>query len=228
MYDYNFEERLTQKRLILLLLSLVIPTDKYILQNIYKKKRELEDNDDSYRYPRGPCGWWNGGERNVPSSWKKWYRYCPDDGLKGYANLWPREFSKSLTMIQCLYPNFIMYAKNENADPFGSFYQLNEFHPLRKNNVMRENGISVLNYIVDNWSYICNAYENNMTGWRIKPSLEELMEFMDDHHTPFDILNERVSDFKMRMKYELVSKRKLVELVEYTGVLVDECGFIGF
>ena len=42
MYDYNFEERLTQKRLTFLLLSLVIPTDNYILKNIYNKKRELE------------------------------------------------------------------------------------------------------------------------------------------------------------------------------------------
>ena len=53
MYDYNFEERLTQKRLILLLLSLVIPTDKYILNNIYKKKRELEVED--LRYSLGVC-----------------------------------------------------------------------------------------------------------------------------------------------------------------------------
>jgi hypothetical protein len=53
MYDYNFEERLTQKRLILLLLSIVIPTDKYILKNIYKKKREQEVED--LRYSQGVC-----------------------------------------------------------------------------------------------------------------------------------------------------------------------------
>ena len=53
MYDYNFEERLTQKRLILLILSLVIPTDKYILKKIYNKKRELEVED--LRYSLGVC-----------------------------------------------------------------------------------------------------------------------------------------------------------------------------
>ena len=45
MYDYNFPEKLNQKRLTLLLLSLVIPTETVILQNIYKKKRELEIYD---------------------------------------------------------------------------------------------------------------------------------------------------------------------------------------
>ena len=53
MYDYNFEERLTQKRLTMLLLSLVIPTDKYILKKIYNKKRELEVED--LRYSLGVC-----------------------------------------------------------------------------------------------------------------------------------------------------------------------------
>ena len=45
MYDYNFPEQLNQKRLTLLLLSLAIPTETVILQNIYKKKRELEIYD---------------------------------------------------------------------------------------------------------------------------------------------------------------------------------------
>jgi hypothetical protein len=42
MYDYNFPEGLTQERLTLLLLSLVIPTETSILKDIYKKKKELE------------------------------------------------------------------------------------------------------------------------------------------------------------------------------------------
>jgi hypothetical protein len=46
MYDYNFSERLTQERLTLLLLSLVIPTDTVVLKNIYNKKKELETEDD--------------------------------------------------------------------------------------------------------------------------------------------------------------------------------------
>ena len=216
MYDYNFPEQLTQERLILLLLSIVIPVDTAVLKDIYKKKRELEDTDDSYRYPRGPYGWWNGGER-----------YCPDDGWEGWCNLWSREFSKSLTMIGCLYPNFIMYAKSEDADPFISYYQLNDLYPLKKNNAMRDNGISVLNYIVDNWDSICNSDGNNMTGWRIKPSLEELIHFMDDQHTPFDILNERLNDFKYQIQ-AIMSMGELVELVDDSGILVDECGFINF
>jgi len=42
MYDCNFPEALTQERLTLLLLSIVIPTDTSILKDIYKKKKELE------------------------------------------------------------------------------------------------------------------------------------------------------------------------------------------
>ena len=45
MFDYNFPEQLNQKRLTLLLLSLVIPTETVILQKIYKKQRELEIYD---------------------------------------------------------------------------------------------------------------------------------------------------------------------------------------
>ena len=216
MYHYNFPEQLTQERLILLLLSLVIPADTAVLKDIYKKKRELEDTDVSYRYPRGPYGWWNGGER-----------YCPDDEWEGWCNLWSREFSKSLTLIRCLYPNFIMYAKSEDLDSFISYHQLNDLHSLKKNNTMRDNGISVLNYIVDNWTCISNSDRNNMTGWRIKPSLEELIHFMDDQHTPFDILNERLNDFKYQIQ-AIMSMGELVELVDDSGILVDECGFINF
>ena len=209
MYDYNFPEQLTQERLTLLLLSLVIPTDTAVLKDIYKKKRELED--DSCRYPRGP--------------WRQ----------RQVTGLARREFSKSLTLIRCLYPNFIMYAKSEDADPFISYYQLNDLHSLKKNNVMRDNGISVLNYIVDNWDSICisetstNIYgwSRYNTGWRIKPSLEELIHFMDDQHTPFDILNERLNDFKYQI-HAIMSMGELVELVDDSGILVDECGFINF
>jgi len=66
-----------------------------------------------------------------------------------------------------------------------------------------------------------------MTGWRIKPSLEELIHFMDDQHTPFDILNERLNDFKYQIQ-AIMSMGELVELVDDSGILVDECGFINF
>ena len=61
MYDYNFPERLTQERLTLLLLSLVIPTETVILQKIYKKKKQLEIDDihSESKYlkpvPKGHC-----------------------------------------------------------------------------------------------------------------------------------------------------------------------------
>ncbi len=234
MYDYNFPEQLTQERLTILLLSLVIRADTAVLKDIYKKKRELEHEDDSYRYPRGPCGWWNADERGYIPRWQcgsrqTWIRRALIEGemLDDNPNHWPREYSKSLTMIKCLYPNFIMYAKSEDVDPFGGYHQLNDLHPLKKNNVMRDNGISVLNYIVDNWTCICNAYENNMTGWRIKPSVQELMDYMDDQHTPFDILNERHNNFHYQIQ-AIMSMGELVELVDDSGIFIDECGFINF
>ena len=214
MYDYNFPEQLTQKRLTILLLSIVMPVDTAVLKNIYKKKRELED--DSCRYPRGPYGWWNGGGR-----------YCPADELKDKPNHWPREYSKSLTMIKCLYPNFIMYAKSEDVDPFGDYQQLNDLHSLRKKNAMIDNSISVLNYIVDNWTYICNSDENDMKGWRVKNSIFDYVDYMDDQHTPFDILNERHNNFQYQIQ-AIMSMGELVELVDDSGILVDECGFINF
>ena len=61
MYDYNFPEQLNQKRLTLLLLSLVIPTETIILQKIYKKKKQLEIEDihSESKYlktvPKGHC-----------------------------------------------------------------------------------------------------------------------------------------------------------------------------
>ena len=61
MYDYNFPERLTQERLTLLLLSLLIPTETVILQKIYKKKKQLEIEDihSESKYlkpvPKGHC-----------------------------------------------------------------------------------------------------------------------------------------------------------------------------
>ena len=61
MYDYNFPKRLTQERLTLLLLSLIIPTETVILQKIYKKKKELEIEDihSENKYlkpiPKGHC-----------------------------------------------------------------------------------------------------------------------------------------------------------------------------
>ena len=56
MYEYNFPEQLTQKRLTILLLSIVMPVDTAVLKNIYKnftlddaakvKEFEKETNHD--------------------------------------------------------------------------------------------------------------------------------------------------------------------------------------
>lgn len=81
MYDYKFPQQLNQKRLTLLLLSLVIPTDTIILQNIYKKKRELEVED---------------------------YKNSEDWSIM--ADCGREVLRKASLQIQALYPGFIMYS----------------------------------------------------------------------------------------------------------------------
>ena len=82
MYDYNFPEQLNQKRLTLLLLSLVIPTETFILEDIYKKKKELEIK----------------------------YDYTDEKELLIMANRGRELLEKVSLQIQALYPGFIMYS----------------------------------------------------------------------------------------------------------------------
>ena len=82
MYDYNFPEQLNQKRLTLLLLSLVIPTETFILEDIYKKKKELEIK----------------------------YDYNDEQELLIMANRGREVLGKVSLQIQALYPGFIMYS----------------------------------------------------------------------------------------------------------------------
>ena len=86
MYDYNFPEQLTMKRQIILLLSMVIPTDPVILKDIYKKKKELEIEE----YHKGIQS------ITLPELWI----------LDGFKNVF--------CQIQSLFPGFIMYTI-ENA-----------------------------------------------------------------------------------------------------------------
>ena len=86
MYDYNFPEQLTMKRQIILLLSMVIPTDPVILKDIYKKKKELEIEE----YHKGIQS------ITLPELWI----------LDGFKNVFRQ--------IQSLFPGFIMYTI-ENA-----------------------------------------------------------------------------------------------------------------
>ena len=227
MYDYNFPEQLTQKRLTLLLLSLVIPTDTAVLKDIYKKKRELEDTDDSCRYPRGGpygCRDWS----LSPSLDDKWVNYVRD-----WQRRWFREFSKSLTLIRCLYPNFIMYAKGEDVESPGITYsRIYTLYPLKE--IIQEyplkNAVSVLNYIVTNYedSITDDLWEQNTDGWRIKPSLIDYVdEYLEYGNSIFDVLNGLVSEFKSEIQ-DVNSMEQLVDLVEGTGILFDECGFINF
>ena len=82
MYDYNFPEQLNQKRLTLLLLSLVIPTETFILEDIYKKKKELEIK----------------------------YDYNDEQELSIMADRGREVLRKVSLQIQALYPGFIMYS----------------------------------------------------------------------------------------------------------------------
>jgi hypothetical protein len=214
MYDYNFPQQLTQKRLTLLLLSLVIPTDTAVLKDIYKKKRELEDNDYSYRYNRTTNGYWDG---------KKWHKYDAPTREK-YMKM-VCEYSKSLTLIRCLYPNFIMYAKGEYLEsPYITYSRIYNLYPLKEmiQEYPLKNAVSVLNYIVDNWEIAHNDYLNNSNGWRIKPSIVDYTGYI-----VFDILDGLLSDFKSKIQ-DVNSMEQLVDLVEDTGILYDECGFINF
>ena len=222
MYDYNFPEQLTQKRLTLLLLSLVIPTDTAVLKDIYKKKRELEDTDDSYRYPMGPYGWWDG---------TKWIKYDSITQEK-YMKI-ASEYSKSLTLIRCLYPNFIMYAKGEDWESPGITYsRIYTLYPLKEmiQEYPLKNAVSVLNYIVTNYedSITDDLWEQNTEGWRIKPSLIDYVdEYLEYGNSIFDVLNGLVFNFKSEIQ-DVNSMEQLVDLVEETGILFDECGFINF
>lgn len=101
MYDYNFPEQLSTERLILLLLSLVIPTDTSILKDIYKRKKELEEQDDNNDLYKLRC------------------LHHPNPGLVG-AKIKSREcwassryisrmHCKICIQIRALYPGFIMY-----------------------------------------------------------------------------------------------------------------------
>ena len=222
MYDYNFPEQLTQKRLTLLLLSLVIPTDTAVLKDIYKKKRELEDNDYSYRYNRTTNGYWDG---------KKWHKYDAPTREK-YMKM-VCEYSKSLTLIRCLYPNFIMYAKGEYLEsPYITYSRIYNLYPLKEmiQEYPLKNAVSVLNYIVTNYedSITDDLWEQNTEGWRIKPSLIDYVdEYLEYGNSIFNVLNSLISNFKSKIQ-DVNSMEQLVDLVEETGILFDECGFINF
>ena len=89
MYDYNFPTSLTAEQLTMLLLSLVIPTDNVVLKKIYKKKIELEIEDNHKDYAMiekyRTCRYYVSGTNKVNILYRMLF-----------------------TQIQSLYPGFIM------------------------------------------------------------------------------------------------------------------------
>ena len=138
MYDYNFPKQLSQKRLTLLLLSLVLPTaEMVVLKKIYNKKRELEVDN----------------LQKVGISLQR--------DRSRFNTLWVnRMMYKVHSMLCCqiraLYPGLIMC--NMGYDHDNEYDIVVNTHPLRKYKVegnmwwgssgLTPTGISVINHMV--------------------------------------------------------------------------------
>ena len=168
MFDYNFPKQLTMKRQIILLLSLVIPTDPDILKDIYKKKKQLEIE----QYHKEEISW-----RYILRSWR------PD---VNYRMLF--------TQINALYPNFIQYYYADYTDDdFRGVY----IHPLKEMYTEElvhpaPSGISVINHLFQNWGIhkygtIFDRYEGEYDG-KLK-----LIYNTNRHYIEF---NEKISKFR--------------------------------
>lgn len=162
MYDYNFEESLSPKRLTLLLLSLVIPTDREILMNIYNKKRELEET------------------RTILYYFVDIYN-C----LSSYYLM--REFQMMLRQIRCLYPGFIRYGvfytniHNRIIDSV-NIHPLTEITPHLRD-VPAPNGISVVNQIFK--ECVCGETDKD-TKFNIHfPNYHKIDETFDEKQKKF-------------------------------------------
>ena len=169
MYDYNFPEYLTQERLTLLLLSIVIPTDTSILKDIYKKKKELE----IVEYHK---------EEQVISE-KNGCHVTTGRIIDGYKNVFRQ--------IQSLFPGFIMYTI-ENAiapeelcketqpltgckyrDPYGGGALYTS-----------PSGVDIINFVFEKWYQHNNKFTNDK--YRI----------VYNHSTTYRDFSKRLKDFK--------------------------------
>ena len=140
MYDYNFSESLTQERLTLLLLSIVIPTDTSILQDIYKKKKELEivEYHKGVQNTSEQNGWILDGNKNV------------------------------FRQIQSLFPGFIMY-NIENAiapeEIITETYPLTECKykdPYGEGALYTSpSGVDIINFVFEKWYHHNNIFTND-------------------------------------------------------------------
>ena len=131
MYDYNCEESLTTRQLTLLVLSIVIPTDKDILMDIYNKKRELEIKDIHNDYQENPLG-------------------------RGYLDDVYKEFQSMLRQIRCFYPGFIVY--KYTTGPSVSELHIINVKPLTEQEVKpvslygkTSRGINIVNFIFNHF-----------------------------------------------------------------------------
>jgi hypothetical protein len=129
MYDYNFEERLSERRLTFLLLSLVIPVETQILQNIYKKKKEQE-RTELHKEIR---------ERQL------WKNSCVSIS-DGFENV--------ILQIKALYPGFIMCSMDYvyRDDDVIHTYPLKEWKDPRWEHCGPiPSGISVINHVFEDF-----------------------------------------------------------------------------
>ena len=168
MFDYNFPEQLTMKRQIILLLSMVIPTDPDILKDIYKKKKELELEE--YH------------KEEISSRYiLRFYR--PD---VNYRMLF--------TQINALYPDFIQYYYADyRDDDFGGVY----IHPLEELYTEElvhpaPSGISVINHLFQNWG----IHKYGSIYFQYDGDDDGKLKLVRNHNRHYIELNEKISRFR--------------------------------
>ena len=207
MYDYNFPEQLTQERLTLLLLSLVIPTDTSILQDIYKKKKELEIEE------------YHKGIQDV-SEQNGWIL----DGFKNVSR-----------QIQSLFPGFIMY-NIENAispeeiitnthplteykyiDPYegGSFYT-------------SPSGVDIINFVFEKWYQHNNRFTNDKYNivYNHSKTYRDFSKRLNDFKRCADLLDSfDLVEYKWPNEHNLVFET-IEELNNEIGIQVNQYGDI--
>ena len=167
MYDYNFTECLTQERLTLLLLSIVIPTDTSILQDIYKKKKELE----IVEYHKG-----------IQDISEQFYG-SRKTGLDGFKNVFRQ--------IQSLFPGFIMY-NIENAiapeEIITGTYPLTECKykdPYGEGTLYTSpSGVDIINFVFEKWYHHNNRFTNDK------------YKIVYNHSKTYRDFGKRLKDFK--------------------------------
>ncbi len=139
MYDYNFPEGLTQERLTLLLLSIVIPTDTSILQDIYKKKKELEIIE------------YHKGIQDI-SEQNGWIL----DGFKNVSR-----------QIQALFPGFIMFnienaiAPEEICKETQVLTECEYIEPYEGRSFTSPSGVDIINFVFEKWYHHNNRFTND-------------------------------------------------------------------